>query len=133
MFFICITCLENPFEHLSWNDKVDFSKNHTPEKPKSNLGVKKSFFQKRVRLHFLPVKYFLCIFKASYAYEKHRLESKESFDIICGTTRRIQVDSREEKVNFVDFSKMTLHQSQNPIWVSKKAFLRSAWGFIFCP
>ena len=68
-------------------------------------SVKKRFFWKRVKLHFLPVEYFLWIFKACYAYEKHSSRSKESFDIICETTRHKQVDSREERVSFVDFSK----------------------------
>ena len=87
-------------------------------------SVKKGFSQRRVMLHFCPVKYFLCIFKTCYACKKHCLRSKESFGIICGTTRHIQVDSRQEKVNFVDFWKMTLHQSENPLWSVKKSFFQ---------
>ena len=84
---------------------VDFQKLTLQKSQNRILSVQKSFFEKHMGLQFWLVQYFLWIFKACYAYEKHFSRSKESFDIIFGITRHIPVDSREERVSFVDFSK----------------------------
>ena len=120
MFLIFIICPKNP-QKVLYEPKL---KPHVLFK-KSSLNTQNMILA-LLECEFFPREYFLWIFKACYAYEKHCLMSKESFHIIFGTTRHLQVDSREERINFVDFSKSHSRRVKIQFGVSKKGFFESA-------
>ena len=90
---------------------VDFQEMTVPNSQSLILEMhQKNFFQSRARLHFWPVDYVLWIFKACYAYEKCSLDSKECFGSNHRIIRHVEMISGQERVNFVDFQKMTLQK-----------------------
>ena len=89
-------------------------------------AVKKSFFETSTRLLFWLIEFFLHIFYARYAYIKCSLESKKAFYITQSNTRQVEIIIRQEKVIFVDFKKMTLRRSREPISAVKKSFFETS-------
>ena len=93
---------------------IDFQEMTLAKSQNMILDVQKSFFQSCMRLRFWPVDCVLWLLRACYVYEKCCLESKEFFDINYMIIRHVEMISKQERVNFVDFQEMTLPQSQNP-------------------
>ena len=58
---------------------------------------------KRMRLRFWPVKFFLRIFQAHFACKKCFLESRLSFDIIYSIIQHVEMIWRQLRAIFVDF------------------------------
>ena len=95
--------------------------------------MSKKFFSRAWEASFLPAEYFMYILKEYYVYEKHSLTSKKSFDVFCGNLRHIQVDSSEERVTFVVFSKWYSTRAKVQFGTSKKLLSRTLEvSFVAC-
>ena len=118
-----------------WQEKaifVNFKKMILRSSQNPILAVQKSFFQTLTRLRFWLVDYVLRISYARYTYKKCLLESKQTFDIFWSIMRHVKVAPWQEKAIFVDFKKMMLRNSQNPILAFEKNFFQTSTRLRFC-
>ena len=94
-------------------------------------ALKKRFFQTSTRLLFCRVEFFLRIFFARYAYEKHSFGSKESPSINQSIIRQVEIIIRHEKAIFVRFKEIISWQIQESISAVKKSFFQTSTRLLF--
>ena len=112
---------------VPWQEKaifLDFKEMMLRNSQNPTFAVEKSFFQNSTRLHFCVADYVLRVSYVRDTYEKCLLESKQTFDIFWSIMRHVQVAPWQEKAIFVNFKKMILRSSQNPILAVQKSFFQ---------
>ena len=105
-----------------------FLENDTPTPQKCTS--KRAFLSLTV-LCFLSVENFLRIFWSHNAYKECFLGSKETFGITQSITRHSEMILRQLRAVFVDFQKMELRKSKNPLLSAQKSFFSNLTGLHF--